>query len=569
MDQEAFRKLKDRVFGEEKKLHRAFYLGVFAFVSLFLFYNLYRIVFAVHDDILMYAIARNGNIGEEALFAAKFGRLSQLWDYLLLSIPFLANKLWFYKMIAYLSILFDVWAMWYFVRKHIDRSFADLCAISFMAFATISPQHNLFITYALCHQIPIGLFFLALHYFLRFYEGKRKKDQILSCVFYLASCMIYETFLVLMLVFGVAACFLVGREKKGFLKFCRDVLLLILPQLLCAASYAVAHTVWQHYYPSPYEGLSLYLDEPLYSAKAVYKFSISLFPLGSMNWLHKTEGITFAQFLHGITIASVAKALLVAGAFGLVLVMVAKRVKFKGHLVVMAVGTLAPCILIGFNLKYVNVAKSGVTTYIPSFYSYVFLIVLFCGLVCLVYKFLKPLWMRGLYVAAVLGLVIVLSLASDFTVDYWKARFLPQEVRYENFDRAVSSDVVTNCDASWQIYAPDNTGIHSYEGYTLKYLMIYDDTPAGGFVLNASEIDWSKHVLCLRSDISYQFMVAAEVDENYMTDKIAFFTSLDEPRNIVLQTDDGEEVIYQNVSDGDVIESPEGKRFDMSYRAHS
>lgn len=569
MNKDSILKLKDRYLGEEKKYHRAFYLGVFAFVSLFLFYNLYHIVFAVHDDILMYAIARNGNIGEEAMFAAKYGRLSQIWDYILLSIPFLANKLWFYKLIAYLSILFDVWAMWFFVRNHIDRTFADLCAIAFMAFATISPQHNLFISYALCHQIPIGLFFLALHYFMKFYEKKQKKDQILSCIFYLSACMIYETFLMYMLVFGVTACFLVGREKKGFPKFCKDVMLLILPQLCCAAAYAVAYKLWQHYYPSPYEGIAFYLDDPLFSAKAVLDFSVSLFPVPAMNWLHDTEHITMSQFVHGITIASLAKALLVAAAFGLVLLMVAKKIKFKGHLVVALVGTISSCILIGFNQKYVNVARSGVTTYIPSFYGYMYLIVLFCGLACLIYKVLKKPVLQGIFLVLVMGFAGVMSLASDFTVDYWKARFAPQTVRYENFDRAVSSDVVTNCDDTWQIYAPDNTGIHSYEGYTLKYLMIYDETPAGGFVLSNGEINWSKHVLCLRSDISYQFMVAGEVDESFKTDRITFFTSQKEPRNIVLMTDDGEEVIYQNVTDGTVIESPEGKQFDMTYRAHS
>lgn len=570
MRKEGYLKLRSKVLGEENQYNQLFYYGVFGFIALFFFYNIYNIVFTVHDDILMYAIARNRNIYDEALFAAEYGRLPQLWNYFLLAIPFLANKLWVYKLISYLSLIFDVCAMWYFLTKHINRDFANLCSIAFLAFATISPQHNLFISYALCHQIPIGLFFIAFHFFIDYDETKRIRSQVLSCIFYLASCMIYETFLMYMLVFGVASCFMQARKKPTFWEFVKKVMLSFLPQLILAVLYAIAYKTWQHFYPSPYEGLALYLKEPLYSLKVVWEYSFSLFPVSAMEWLRTSWYIDLESFIRSITGASVVKAFLVACSFCLVIITASKKIKFKGHLFVAFVATLTPCILIGFNEKYMLRAKNeGINTYLPSFYSYMALIILFCGIAVFVYRYIKPAFLRAAYLIVLSVFVILFSFGSDFTVDYWKAKFMPQEVRYANFDVMMASPAVTDCDDSWQIYAPDNTGIHSFEGYTMKYLRIYDDTPAGGFVLHDNEINWDKRILCVRSDEAYRYMIAGEVDRDLHTSQITVCTSVEEPVNLFMKTTDGETVAYIGITNGTVITCPEGEMFDMNYRVHS
>lgn len=569
MRKDGYLKLKNRVLGEENQYNQLFYYGVFGFIALFFFYNLYHIVFTVHDDILMYTIARNRNIWDEALFAAEYGRLPQLWNYYLLSIPFLANKLWVYKLIAYLSLLFDIGAMWYFVYKHINRDFANLCAIAFLAFATISPQHNLFISYALCHQIPIGLFFLAFHFFIVYDETKKVKYQVISSILYLFSCMIYETFLFYMLVFGVASLFMQARRKTNFVTFVKNVIISFLPQLILALIYTAVYKIWQHYYPSPYEGIALYLKEPIYSLKVIYEYSLSLFPVSSMEWLRTAWYIDLESFINSITGASIVKALLVACSFCLVTVTAAKKIKFKGHLVVAFVATFTPCILIGFNEKYLNREKEGINTYIPSFYSYMALIILFCGLVILLYRYIKPPVLRVVYLLVLSCFVILFSFGSDFTVDYWKAKFMPQEVRYENFDVAASSDIIVNCDSDWQIYAPDNMGIHGLEEYTLKYFDIYDDTPVGGFVRTSDLINWEKNVMILRSDDSYTYMVAGEIDSEYHATQITFMTSLPGQFTVVMKTESGQTVTYRDITNGTVITCPEGDEFDMTYRVHS
>ena len=381
--------------------------------------------------------------------------------------------------------------------------------------------------------------------------------------------MIYETFLFYMLVFGVASLFMQSRRKTNFVTFVKNVIISFLPQLILALIYTAVYKIWQHYYPSPYEGIALYLKEPIYSLKVIYEYSLSLFPVSSMEWLRTAWYIDLESFINSITGASIVKALLVACSFCLVTVTAAKKIKFKGHLVVAFVATFTPCILIGFNEKYLNREKEGINTYIPSFYSYMALIILFCGLVILLYRYIKPPVLRVVYLLVLSCFVILFSFGSDFTVDYWKAKFMPQEVRYENFDVAASSDIIVNCDSDWQIYAPDNMGIHGLEEYTLKYFDIYDDTPVGGFVRTSDLINWEKNVMILRSDDSYTYMVAGEIDSEYHATQITFMTSLPGQFTVVMKTESGQTVTYRDITNGTVITCPEGDEFDMTYRVHS
>ena len=540
------------------------YAGVFTLLFAFLCWRLYPIMFAVHDDMYMYTISREGHVFATGFAHAKAGRIAQLWNYPLLVLPFLADSVWFYKLLSYACTLFDLWALFVLLDRHVSRDAAWLTVISCTAFATISMHHNLFISYAVCHQLPAGLFFLALHCFLTYLHSARRRDMVLCCVLYLISCMIYETFLMDMLVLLAAAIWVKSRENKGFWRFCRDVLGAVLPPLICALCYVAVYKLWQLKYPSSYTGTSLYLDEPFYSLRILWEFSLSLLPF------HANAATDYAlspeELLHTLTPVRAVKALLVTAVFVLTVKRASHGAKHRGMLLVMTAAVFAPNILIAFSQKYVESAKRNIITYIPSFYSFLAAAAVLCIGCAAVYRLIGRGNLRVLFLAGTGAVVCIASLLSDYNIGYWQAYYKKLDQRYANFAHAVASPAVTQCDSTWEIYAPDSSGIHYNEPYTLRFLALYDDTPAGGFVLTADAIDHSRSVLCLRADAEYRVMTAARVDSLLRADELTVLTTMPGTFDVTVRLRSGEELTFPDVSDGSVITAPEDTPFDMRAR---
>lgn len=69
------------------------------------------------------------------------GRISHLWNHLLLGLPFAADKVWFYKLFQYGTILFDIGALYLLLSRHFDKKLATLSSVIAMAFLSISHWH--------------------------------------------------------------------------------------------------------------------------------------------------------------------------------------------------------------------------------------------------------------------------------------------------------------------------------------------------------------------------------------------------------------------------------------------
>ena len=540
-------------------------IAAFIFSALFFFIRIYPIIFAVHDDMRTYTLVRNHELLQNAVDSAKNGRISHLWNHILLGIPFIPGKVWFYKLFAYGTCLFDVWAMWLLVSRHIDRSLAWLSAAAVMSFATISASHNLFISYALCHQLPIGLALLSLHLFLKGLDKPKKTRTAASCVLFLAACMIYEAFIPFVIVFAAAAA-VKCRDGKSFPAYILAVLRKILPQLITALAYAAVYFTWQHFYPPSYAGTSLYLHEPFLSLEAVGTYSLSMSPLAQLYYLAERTEVTAGIFVRSITAPGIIKAVLIAAAAAAVIVQSSRKVRFKGLMPVLLLGIFVPNLLIGFSEKYVSSLKKGVISYLSSFYSYLFLMAVLCGLCMIVYRSLNSKGLRILGVSVISCVVVFLSLSSDYVVKYWGDYYIEADRRYKNFDRAVSSETIVSCDSGWQIYAPDNAGIHALESYTLDYIGIYDDTPAGGYTDKAGQLSEGKETMCMRSDEDYLLMAVGEVDEELHADEVTIVTVLPGTFDVIMHTGSGEEIMYEDAADSYILTAPEGDSFDMSVR---
>lgn len=77
---------------------------IFGMAVIWLFYQIYPVMFATHDDILSYVKVRRGILLPNAFDDARSGRISQLWNQLLLGIPYIANSVSSIKTIFVLDI---------------------------------------------------------------------------------------------------------------------------------------------------------------------------------------------------------------------------------------------------------------------------------------------------------------------------------------------------------------------------------------------------------------------------------------------------------------------------------
>ena len=540
-------------------------IAVLIISTLFFFIRIYPIIFAVHDDMRNYTLVRRGILVENAIASAKNGRISHLWNHLLLGFPYILNKVWFYKLVSYVTTLFDLWTMWLLAWKHIDKHLAWITSASFMAFATINASHNLFIAYPFCHQLPLGFILLSIHFFLNWLEKRKTSAIVVSCLFYLMASMIYEAFLPFVLVYAMLVAVHDDKKSRSFGKYILHIICCILPHTITGAAYSIVYFTWRHFYPPFYAGTKLYLAEPVRTIEALLKYSFAMVP--EYEAAYAIHGaVPASDILRSIGIVGLVKAVLITAAFVMFVKKYSEKINFKGKMFAFITCIFMPNVLIALSQQHLESSKRGVINYLSSLYSYPFLLIVTAGICCMVYAHFKNKNLRTLLLACAGAVVVLNSFTADYTNFYWCNYYGAQSVRYKNFDHAVASDEVTNCDSNWQIYAPDNMGIHKLSSYTIDYIRIYDDTPADSFVLTADKLKEDKNVLCMRSDPNYQLMILGEADDAFCSEEVTIATILPQEFNVVMHTKSGKEVVYSGITDDQTITAPDGDPFDMNVR---
>lgn len=540
---------------------RFIYLLIFIMTTGWLFYQIYPIIFATHDDIINYTMVRRGNLFLSAWVNAKGGRISHLWNQILLGIPFLGNSVWFYKLFAFGTYLFDLWTLWILLKKRVNSNFASLVCIMVSSLACISDYHNLLISYALCHQLPIAFLFLSLYFYTEWLEKRQRSKCIWSCLFFLLSCMIYEAFAAAIVIFAIIA---VSDLKKadGFSQkhFYKRVAVSVLPPLFMAGIYVIVYYAWQIFFPSGYSGTELCFTQPLDSLAATIAFSLSFFPLAEL--ILEFESLSsLCQHINVMTV-------LCAGMTTAVFAWILPKIQLKKRtlqviLIVSGIGIIIPCLLIGFTTKYIEWFHNKTIAYVPSFYSYLFLIVFLMGMAVFLYKALSEKIKTAARVFMCIC-VFISSLAAGIVNSMWKPHFEMLSLRYRNFDHVVSSAPFTTFDETWQLYAPDNEGIHLSGKFTEEYLKIYNDANIS-YITTRDQLDGSKHTLCMRMSDSCEIFAVGEVDDSLYTDFLTVKTILPESKTIMVRLKSGK-IFTADVRDDLIIEAPDGDMFDMSER---
>ena len=547
-----------------KTIRRYLPLAALICAALWLFWQIYPIIFATHDDMRNYTLVRRGLVFSDAVRSAKSGRISHLWNHHLLALPFRANKVWFYKLVQYASLLFDVFAGWKLLKTHVDRKLADLAAVLFLSWACISAYHNLLISYAFCHQIPIGFCFLSLYHFGNCLKSKSKKDAALSCVYLLLAVMIYEAFSAMLLLFLLwSLCTPCGSGDK-FFAWLKGSARRIFPQLLTVTAYCIVYFAWQHVYPPAYDGIAMNLHEPFMSMVSVKTYAFSFFPLWELLRLAKEHPITLTQFFGNLMhIAAWVSALLTAGTCYLLLPRIRMQAeKLRNLLLLSGLGIFLPCMLTAVSEKYMAWTRRGTDGYLPSFYSYFFVVVFLTGAAVLIYQS-APAGNRKKAARVILtGCAFCICLSASAVTNMWKPAFAQLSLRYRNFDYVISQ-VLPDCNADWQLCAPDNDGIHYARNYTEDYLKIYNPEQID-FIHDPAELNAEKYTLCMRMPCNYAFAVTGETDSALHTGTLTFRTLVPEHFNITLFDTEGNPLYYKDVCNGDQLTLTDGAAFDLS-----
>lgn len=542
-------------------------LLAFCTALFWLWYQIYPVMFAAHDDMRNYTLVRRGILLSNALHSARCGRISHLWNHLLLGFPFLANKLWFYKAVSYSAYLFDVAAGWLLLRTHVSRRFAALAAVLTVSWTCLSFNHSPLVAYALCHQIPIGLLFLSLWSFGNFVQKKRRRDCVLSCVCLLLACMIYEAFTAALLLFLLWSVMRQPQAGKSYLRWLGGAFFRILPQISVVLLYVLVYFVWQQIYPPSYDGTSLDLQEPFMSLHAVGAYAVSAFPPTELFRIAEATPITLGGFLGQLQHPAVwISAVLTAAAYAVLLPRIRmKRETLRRVMLLSGAGIFVLCLLIGCSEKYIGWMRRGINGYLPSFYSFFFLVTFLTALLLCIFHAVPKGYQRKTAHAALVVLVFGICLTASAVTALSKPPYLANSLRYRNFDYAVSSEPISVCDASWQIYAPDNPGINLSETYTEDYLKIYNPAQVD-YITDATQLHPEKQTLCMRMPVNYAYAVIGAADGNLCADTVLFRTLVPEAFDLTLQTADGETVMYAAVRDGDVLTAPAGTAFDLQVR---
>ncbi len=556
--------MKDKALLNKEKI---FYIICFSLCTLMLIYNTYNIMFAVHDDMRIYTLVRNGELFENAFYSANTtGRITHLWNHLLLGLPFVSDKVWFYKLFSYGSLLFDIGALYLLLSRHFDKRFAALSSLLVISFSSISHWHSLFISYSFCHQIPLGFFILSVHFFLNYKKEYRKKDMILCCVCCLFSCMIYEAFTFAVAMYICISMYL-NKEKTGckrdyFKKTFKDTIAPFTVVLI----YIIVYFVWKQTrdISFAYDGTAIDISNPVLSLKVVFKYSLGAFPyiIFINHYSGGFEGLI--NTLMNVRIPQMITSFLSA----VVAVMLLKKINLDKKRILLFIialqGTLLPVVIIGFTSKYIDWSTEyNIWGYLPSFYSYFFLITFICLIFVFIYNFFNNKIVKKLICLCVFFVVFGLSLIAYINNYNLKPHYISQYMRCRVLN-AVATDELPLLTEESDLYVPESIGIHSSNEYTDDFLNTETYVPVHS-VISGQIPDFINSTYCLRFNENNDTGLFGCIDERYTADSLKVITAYPDIINtVVISATDGTELKFENVRHGDVLQSPDNVKFDMS-----
>lgn len=464
----------------------------------YFFYMIYDIVFTVWDDLKTYTWMKRHMLQNVAVSSALNGRITHLYNVILLGIPMLADKLWVYKLFSYGSILFDVSIYYVLIKKYIDKKTAYLSVLLFFALATFTHMHNLFISYVFCHQILIGIILLSIYYFLKYYDERKRRYLLVSAVLYVAASAIYEG----MVPFWGLFLILAWMKEKDKKKVIGDILIHSILLMVWLAVYFY----WQTLHPTSYEGGQFYFGDIVGSLYAICLYSIGSFPLLSLvgdafaSQLSVLRGQT--QISDLITWQIILTAALTAFVFAKLIPTIQWDKKRGKILLAALLAMFLPNVILGFTSKYIASAKKLIFAYLTSFYSWFFMIIVMLLVAVFLYQKLR--WKKPVLVILTC-MVFICSLGAGINNTIWDLEYTRRAAPMKAFDKLVSSERIAEVEDNTYIYMTGE--FIEFFGYfdLSEYTKIYTDKTIV-FTNNPEVLDYNHAILEMRYDQDLQTM---------------------------------------------------------------
>ncbi|MDO5559554.1 MAG: hypothetical protein Q4F95_08130 [Oscillospiraceae bacterium] len=450
-----------------------------------------------------------GDLWHTAIADAMHGRITHIPLNLLLWLPYMAKSHAALRLFSVASVVFDMAALYKLVNNITDRLSAYMSCLLFISFACISNQHNLFCAYTLAHQITIGLVFLSLDLFIKYYREPQTKHLIYSALLLFAASFIYEAMVVYIVFFAAAAMINVtGNIFHNLFKILKDLRF----HILFMAVFAAAYLFWRFLYPSDYDGAVLYLKNIPGSLLTIAVYSLGMIPGLPFAALIASGKLRISEIPSYFSYEWFIIPVLCTITFYIVLPKM-KPVKNRPLMYLMCIaGIILPNIPVGLTSKYISWVRQKSYSYVTSFYSYFFVILLFVLFINGLYHKQKK---KKKFVHGVLtAVVFIVSLACSINNSIFNAKFKEQLAGYTAFENAVSDKYFDNVSENAVVYIPDYSGIHNSMETTADFAHIYLNDGIT-FENDKDKLDFSRPVICMRFDEKTGAMLIGEIDSDF------------------------------------------------------
>lgn len=389
--------------------------------------------------------------------------------------------------------MFDLTALYCLVKNNAGKYAAALSSVIFISFACVSNQHSLLVSYTIGHQIPSGLVLFSLNEFIKYYSRDRKTRRlIISGVLLVSASVLYEACTVYYLLFFAYA-FYRANEKNLFEKT-KKAVIQTAPHIVLLALYIAVYILWRQFYPSDYSGSVISFSSISQSLITMLKYSFGMIPGLPAAAMYIKKYISADELKNCLHIWMAAAPILTGVMFYRFIPEIRKCSLKKSSAFFCTAGIFIPNIIICFTPKYTEWAAGNSYSYVTSFYSYFFIVLLFTAFAKLIMKNDSKAVRTGLSV-----LVFCISLLCTVNNSAWNCYFGKNLDRYSAFMNAVSDDYFDSLEDGTFVYIPDYTGIHNDMSITEDFVSVYTDTELH-FTNNADEIDFSFPAVIIKYD---------------------------------------------------------------------
>lgn len=491
-----------------KKATPLLQFSALAVCVLFFFLTTADSVFTVHDDIVTYMQVQQGDLWNTILSDAKHGRVCHIILLPLLYIPYFFDSIPVIRVFSALSVIFNMTGLYQLIKKNVDKNSAFLCTLLFISFACISNQHNLFVSYTLAHQIPIGLILFSLVHFTDYYREEKTSSLIISAILFTSAAMLYESMAAYIILFILIAMY---KSDGNIFSNLSKILYNTHFHILFLLLYLVIYLAWRHMYPSDYDGAKLYFGNIPQSIITMVIYTLGMTPGLPLGAMILKKYITFSEFIENINIGLIIIPLITAVIFYRYFSKINTPKNSRTLSLFCITAMIIPNIIICFTEKYVAWSQSNSYSYVTSFYSYFFMIPLFLLLLRCVFKgkVKKP------TLILLSSLVFVISLASTVGNAAWNTYFKKNLDRYNAFSAIVKDDYFDSIPDGSIIYIPDYNGIHNDMEITKSFAKTY--TTRDIYFENKEEnLDFSKNIICMRYDPISHAVIIGSIDKSFM-----------------------------------------------------